>query len=281
MFSKFSRSLALVRASADVLRADKELLVFPLLATLAGCVVIASFVVPAFLGGLFGDDGRHPDRVLLGVLVFAFYLVQYSVVFFFNTALVGAALIRLRGGDPSVADGLRLALARLPVILGYAAISATVGLFLRGLQKRTGWIGRWIAGLIGVAWTVATFLAVPVLVSENVGPVEAIRRSAALLKKTWGENLIGNAGLGLVFVLAYLGLGVLGAALLLAAVKAHSPLLIASVGGLWVIAMLLLALIQAALQGIYAAALFRYASDGEIGAGFDAGLVVQAFHVKT
>jgi hypothetical protein len=130
------------------------------------------------------------------VFLFLFYLVQYSIIFFFNCALVGAAMIRLDGGDPTVRDGLRIASSRIVQIIGYAAIAATVGLILRLIEERAGFIGRWIAGLIGLAFTVATFLTVPILVSRDVGPVEAVKESAALLKKTWGENIIGNGGMG-------------------------------------------------------------------------------------
>src|SRR5690606_12092796 len=130
---------------------------------------------------------------------FLFYLCQYFVIFFFNTALVGAAMIRLEGGDPTVSDGLRIARERMGAILGYAAIAATVGLVLRALEERAGFLGRIVIGLIGLAWTLATFLVVPVLVSQNVGPVEALKESVRLLKRSWGENLAGNVGIGLAF----------------------------------------------------------------------------------
>ena len=139
------------------------------------------------------------------VFLFLFYLVQYFIIFFFNSALVGAAMIRLDGGDPTVRDGLRIASSKIVPIIGYAAIAATVGLILRIIEERAGFIGRWIAGLFGLAFTVATFLTVPILVTRDVGPVEAVKESAVLLKKTWGENIIGNAGMGLVFFLFYLG----------------------------------------------------------------------------
>ncbi len=188
MFARFAQSWSLIKASASVLRSDKELLLFPLLSAIASMVVAASFIVPAVLGGAvttLGDGGHVSPTLYLGL--FAFYVVQYFVIIFFNTALVGAAMIRLRGGDPTVADGFRIALSKLPAILGYAVISATVGVLLRALQERAGFIGRYVVGLIGLAWTVASFLVVPVLANHDVGPIDAVKRSAELLKKTWGE----------------------------------------------------------------------------------------------
>jgi hypothetical protein len=171
-------------------------------------------------------------------------------------------------------------MARLPAILGYAVIAATVGMILRMLQERAGFIGRWIVGLLGVAWTVATFLTVPVLVSQNVGPIDAVKRSAELLKRTWGENLAGNIGMGLVFgiLIAIVAFG--GIALVIAAASADAKVLGFAIMALAVVGVALLALVQTALQGIYAAALYRYATTGDASGGFDHALIADAFHVK-
>ena len=278
---KFARSWALAKASLQVLRSDKELLVFPLVSGAAAVVVAASFVLPMFGLGLFEqlDAGEGVSLVFLA-WAFAFYLAQYFVIFFFNTALVGAAMIRLDGGDPTVGAGLRIAAGKVWPILGYAAIAATVGLLLRAIEERAGFIGRIVVGLLGVAWTAVTFLTVPVLVARDVGPVEAVRESASLLGRTWGENLIGNGGIGLTFILLNLGviLGGFGLVALLAAQQL--PLLAVAVAVLAVLAVLLLALVQAALSGIYSAALYRFAVQGDAPAGFDAVLLRDAFQRK-
>jgi hypothetical protein len=280
MFEKFSRSWSLIQASASVLRSDKELLVFPALSGLCSLIVIASFFVPIYSSGLFEHLGSRDARPTVTLVTFAFYFVQYFVIVFFNSALVGAATIRLRGGDPSVGDGLRIAASKLPTILGYAAIAATVGMVLRAIQERSGLIGKWIAGLLGAAWTVATFLAVPVLVNRDVGPIDAVKGSVALLKQTWGENLIGNGGIGTVFGLITLLVMMLGIALVVAVSGSKSPVLIGIVVASTVLAVLSLSLVQAALQGIYSAALYRYAEEGQVGEGFDHNAMANAFRVK-
>lgn len=281
MFDKLSRSWNLVKASAAVLRADRELLVFPLLSGIGTLLVAASFLLPAYFSGLLepANGEPAPDRVR-ALLAFAFYLVQYFVIIFFNSALVGAALIRLDGGDPTVADGLRIARSRLPAIFGYALISATVGVLLKALQERVGFIGRWIVGLLGVAWTMATFLAVPVLVARHVGPLEAVRESAGLLKKTWGENIAGNVGMGLVFFLITFGVMLIGVALIAGAASLHLDALAAALVVLLVTALALATLVQAALQGIYSAALYRFADRGDAGPGFPPSLVSGAFRSR-
>ncbi|MBX3697959.1 MAG: hypothetical protein KF811_09110 [Dokdonella sp.] len=280
MFEKFSHSWSLVKSSAAVLRSDKELLVFPLLSAVCCIIVAASFFVPAILGGLFAGLREENANPLLYVFLFAFYVVQYFVIIFFNSALIGAAMIRLRGGDPTVADGFRIAMSKLPAILGYALISATVGVILRALQERAGFIGRFVIGLIGLAWTIASFLVVPVLVSQDIGPIDAVKRSAELLKKTWGQNLIGTGGIGLVFGLGIFALAILGGVLIALAVSTGIVSIIVTTIVAFVLALLLLILIQAALQGVYAAALYRYATEGEAGESFDNALVAGAFKVK-
>ena len=206
MAGRFARSLDLARAAWSVVRADKELMLLPVLSVAALLLILGSLAVPvALLGGLSPDavDDEPGAVPALGVLVF--YIVAYFVTLFFNTALVGAAMIRMDGGNPRLGDGLRIAWERAGRIFGYACIAATVGLLLRALEQRIGLVGRIVVKLIGVGWALATFLVVPVLVTRDVGPVDAVKESAELLRRTWGENLIGNLGLGFVFGAGYFG----------------------------------------------------------------------------
>lgn len=280
VFERFSRSWGLIKASAGVLAQDKELLVFPLLSAICALVVTAAFVLPALGLGALDGLGNGGVPVATYALAFLFYLAQYFVIFFFNSALVGAAMIRLDGGDPTLRDGLRIAAGKALPILGYAAIAATVGMILRALQERSGLIGKLVSGALGVAWTLASFLVVPVLVTRNIGPIDAVKESAQLLKKTWGENLIGQGGVGLVFGLLYFGLVIAGIATIVAAATTGNGVLIGLAVAAVIVVLLLVALIQAALSGIYSAALYRYATGAGNSQGFDAQLLGQAFRVK-
>ena len=276
---RFQRSWTLTKCSFQVLRSDKELLVFPLVAALAAIMVVATFVLPMFGLGLFEnmDGGRSFELYVWG---FAFYLVQYFVMFFFNSALVGAAMIRLDGGDPTVSDGLRIARSKWKQILGYAAIAATIGLILRALEQRAGFLGRIVIGFIGVAWTAVTFLTVPVLVARDIGPVDAVKESASLLKQTWGENLIGNGGIGLVLGLFNVTLMLVGGGIAIFLASQGLTMLAIALGVAVVIAVIVTALAQAALSGIYSAVLYRYAIAGDAPQGFDGMLLQDAFQRK-
>ncbi len=282
MFERFSRSWELIKASAAVLGKDKELLVFPAVSSVAALIVAASFLVPLFWWSQGQADAFNKDEMspIWFLWCFAFYLTQYFVIFFFNTALVGAASMRLEGEDPTVADGLRIAWSKVGTILGYAAIAATVGLILRAIEERAGWVGKWIAGLFGAAWTVATFMVVPVLVHRDIGPLDAVKESALLLKQTWGENLIGQGGMGLIFGLGYVLLWIITLGLAVPAASANQVALASILVATGVIATLLLALMQAALTGIYAAALYRYAKGHVNAPEFSSGLLQNAFAPK-
>ncbi len=275
MFEKFARSWELVKASAEVLRSDRELMLFPVLSGLSSLLVLATFVLP--LAMLRTADGG------LGIgavaTAFAFYFCQYTVIVFFNVALVGAAMIRLDGGDPTLSDGLAAARARLPAILGYAAIAATVGVLLQAMKGKDNALVRLLGSGLGVTWTLATFMVVPVLVSRNVGPVDALRQGVSLLRDTWGENAIGNVGIGAAFgVLTSLAV-VAAVALTLLAAQASLALAVA-IGALCVLAVLLLGVYQAALTAVYSAVLYRFATTHQAPPAFRGIALQQAFSTK-
>jgi hypothetical protein len=153
-------------------------------------------------------------------------------------------------------------------------------MILRAISERAGFIGRIVVGLIGFAWSVATYLVVPVLAAEGVGPIEAIKRSASYLRKTWGEQIVGNLGIGTAFGLLTLGTVLSGGLLFVGAAATGSVALMVAVGVMTLLALIALALIGSALGGVYAAAVYRYAADGQTGTYFSAALVRDAFRQK-
>ena len=277
MFDKISRSWHLVKASAGVLRTDKELLLFPVISGFATLLVALTFLVPVLGLRIFEGGEIGPAGFVVG---FLFYVSQYFVIFFFNTALVGAAMIRLEGGDPTVADGLRIARSKIGVILGYAAIAATVGIVLKALGEKAGGLGKVIINMIGMAWTFATFLVVPILVTRDVGPIDAVKESVTLLKRTWGENVVGNVGINFAFGLITTAVVVLAIAMVFGAAMLGGPKLAVVAAVIGVIAVAGVAVFQAALSGVYSAAVYRYAVDGQAPEGFTGGELQAAFHQK-
>ncbi|MBX3029345.1 MAG: hypothetical protein KF809_04245 [Chloroflexi bacterium] len=261
---------AMAIKSWGVLRHDRELMLFPAVSFVLTLLVSIGFLLPFWASGAFLDFANgQVDPVMLGVL-FLYYLTTYTIVIFCNVAVVAGALIRLQGGEPTLSDGFGVAFDRLPAIIGYAAIAATVGVALRTLAERTGIIGRLILGGVGVAWSLATFLVAPVLVVEKVGPVQAILRSAGLLRTSWGEQIGGNIGIGLVFTLLSIGVAVIAAALF-AVVVDTSAFAASAVVVLAVLIIAALALLGTTLQAVFTASVYRYAVTGDGGTMFRDG----------
>lgn len=278
MAGSIGNSIELMKASANVLRLDKELLVLPMMSGVASVLVLASFAAPIAFSGAWDVFGGGDTSYLALSVMFLFYVVQYTVIFFFNSALVGAALIRLDGGDPTVSDGLAIASQRMGAILGYAVIAATVGMILRMIAERGGVFARIGAAVGGMAWTLATYLAVPVLVTKNIGPIDAIKESGAIFKRTWGEQVTANFGLSWGIMLLFMAWTALsfGVGFVAAQISGAAVL---PVIGIAVVGYVFIGLVGSALNGIYSAALYRYAMTGETGA-FDARIMGHAFRQK-
>src|ERR1700693_4145229 len=219
MLDRFQRSWDLASACMDLLMEEKALIAFPFMASIGIAVVTLSFAVPLVptFALPWSHGAEHTVSSLAYVILFVFYWIQFSLIIFFNTALVEVAMRRFDGEDATIGDGLRRALSMLPVILTYAFIAATVGTLLRLIAERVGFIGRLGVGAIGFVWAAGGARGVPILAAEDVGPVEAIQRSVELIKRAWGEDLIGSVGIGLVFgvIMAVMvvagGMGVLAA----------------------------------------------------------------------
>ncbi|TLN27517.1 hypothetical protein FDZ74_01235 [bacterium] len=277
--NRFSRSWELIKASARVLAADKELLIFPIVSSIASLIVTISFAVPLLLTGGLNAVSQDRFPAIYYLVLFLFYIVQYFVIFFANTALVGAATIRLKGGDPTVGDGFRIAFSHFGPILGYAAIAATVGMILRLISERSRGLGRLVISLIGFAWNVATFLVVPILAVEGIGPIQAIQRSTALLKKTWGEQIIGNFGVGLIFGLISFGLILLSLPFFYLLISSEMIWGAVALAAVLILLLVLVGLVQSTLNGIYTAAIYQYAIDERTGF-FEEGMIRDAFVAK-
>ncbi|MBZ0112600.1 MAG: DUF6159 family protein [Thermoanaerobaculia bacterium] len=281
MMQRLRNSWAVMKTSAAALNADRELLVFPLVSAIATLIVSLTFIVPVVISGAWQMVGDESTGKIIGALfLWCFYFVLATITVYCNTALVGAAMIRFDGGDPTLADGLRVASSRFSTILGYAAISASVGLLLKVIQGKGGKLQAIVASIVGVGWSLATFLIVPVLAANDIGPIEAVKQSGLLFKKTWGEQVVGAGGIRLVSGIAVVLLILIGGISITLAAATESVALIITVAVLFGLALGLLLLVTAALQGIYSAALYRYATTGVGAFGFEPTQLGTAFRAK-
>ncbi len=266
-FERLRIGWQLTKVSLSTLRREKGLIVLPFLSLLTTGVAWILFFIGIFF---FAPTPTNPfGSVFFYAGLAVVYFVTFFVSIYFNAAVMGAAMIRLNGGDPTISDGLKVANENLRRIAGWALLSATVGLILRAIAERAGIIGRIIAGFAGAAWGVITYLVVPVLIFEKVGPWAAVKRSGSLLRKTWGEAMGGYFSLGAIFIL----LALPGLLLLIGGVAIGGIVGLLVGAGVAVVYWLILGLLGAAAQSILVTALYRYATTGKLGFGFPEGLL--------
>ncbi len=206
--TRMQRSWALAKASWDVLKSEKGLLWLPVLSFLASLVVLGVFslAIWATVGKDTGVGGQneYSTNVATWVLAACMYVGMAFSQTYFLAALCAGANERLQGRDSTIGTALAVANSRLHRILPWAIVSATVSVIVQAIEERFGFLGQIIGGLVGAAWNVVTFLTIPIIVFEDVGPITALKRSGTLLKKTWGENLMAQIGLGIIGMLAFI-----------------------------------------------------------------------------
>lgn len=270
---RIHRSWALIRQSYGVLRSNPSLIAFPIISSIASILIFISFALPMYFA--FGQDVMETEKMPPAAypFLFLFYVVSYFVVIFFNAGLVHCASEALSGRETSLNSGLNAAGRKVVPILGWALLSATIGVILRTISERVGIVGKLVVALIGGAWTIITFFVVPSMVLEGIGPISAIKHSAVTLKKTWGEALIGGAGIGLALGLLSLPPIVL---IIFAAFLGSFPIIFITVG-FAILYWLALAAIGSSLQGIYTTAVYCYANTHTVPVGFDEAAMTEAF----
>ncbi len=270
---RIKRGWGLTKKSWGLLRENPSLIRFPLYGGVATTLLAIVFLGPGLY--LWEEDqvaGAIPI-IVIGVYVLSF------VGFYFSVGLAASADMIFRGQEATVSDGLAVSRTRIAQISGWAAVSAAISLVMNLLENQGGSLGQIAARLVGMAWTLVTFLAVPVIAIEGTGPFETITRSASLFRERWGQQITGNIAIGAaVFLLGVLPAGLLiaaGIALWSAAAFAGAVLVV--IGAL-VLAISLL--VSRALSGIFGVALYRYALDGEVVGGFSQADLESAVKVK-
>jgi hypothetical protein len=274
---RISNSIDLAKASLAVLRSDKELAAIPLVST-AVCGVAAVVVG----GGAFlsmqhvvnpapGQNAYNATPLTWAVGIVGLFLIG-MIAQFFAAVLIAGANERLEGGNPTIGSAISKASTRTGSILGWSIVNSTVGMILNAIREKAGFLGVAVTSLIGAAWNVITWLALPIIIVEGVGPITAIKRSVLLLKQTWGENLIAQIGFGAIGSLLLIpGVLVFGA-LIFVIPWVAIPLLflyIAVVGS-----------VMGALSAIYRTALYRFAVGLPNGEAFSEDVLAGAFRTK-
>jgi Family of unknown function (DUF6159) len=276
--SRFRQGWELTKKSWAMLRSNRQLFRFPIYGALAALAVTIVLVLP---GLYLIDDGQ---RVVGGLLTAIGLYGSSFIAIYFGVALAATADAIFGGREATISAGFAVARERLGAIAGWAALAALVGVLISLLQ-RGGSIGQVIAGsLVGAAWSLITFMAVPVITFEGTGPWSTLKRSATLFKERWAGQVTGNVAIGgIVFLL-----GILPAVALIAigiyawtsndggGSLAGGAVIVAFGVALLAVSMLILQ----ALRGVFGVALYRFASSGEVPSGYTQDELESAVRVR-
>jgi hypothetical protein len=289
MFEVLERSWELAKLSFSVIKADREMLLFPLLAGLFSMLFTLAILFPSgIIAMLTGADGE--TGLVLGavhyLLLFVTYLGLAFIATFFNVCVVFTTRTRFEGGDATFMDSVRFATSKAHLIFQWSMVAATVGLFLAALDRiaeRIGGVGEVILdiirGLLGMAWSIVTIFVIPAMVYDELSPMDAIRRSTDVLKHTWGESLVRHYGLGLVQFLFAL-LGVAFCVPLFTIVGAGGGAGMAVAVAFAVVYFLTLGLVFQVANSVFNTALYVYGARDEEPSGFNHEVLEHAFRQR-
>ncbi|AKK25886.1 DUF6159 family protein [Mycobacterium sp. EPa45] len=287
MFESVTRGWGMVKASWGVLKDYPKLAVFPVFSGIALLGVTAVMVIPTGVGAALGVGMNLSDNEIQGIVyaaLFVWYFLCTFVVVFCNAALISCALQSFAGQPPTIGSGFAAAAKRLPQILGWSLLAATVGVILQAVEslltEKLGFFGDLLSGIFSALWGVATYFAIPVVVTEGVGPIRAIKRSSALLRRTWGESLAGAGGLGLISTLFALPLIGIVALITVLAGGVGGQAAAWTLGPIAAVYLLALILVFTALGAIFRAAVYVYATTGATPSHMDSRLLQSSFRPK-
>lgn len=201
------RSSVMVSACFRILKNNKKLLLFPFISLLCCAIAIISFIFPAFAGMsyiLHNNISGYQFIISIVVILFVFYTVIYFIMTFFNAAFLFCVDSIICKKPVSLCNGIKAATACLPVIFAWSLIAATVGMILSLLEKRSNRGFSIARTVLGVSWSIITFLALPVLIFENKGPFAAIKDSIKSMKNKWGDGVRLGLNLYVYFLIPHL-----------------------------------------------------------------------------
>ena len=302
--NRFERSWSLFRSSLAVILRNKELLIFPVITSIASVVVFLFFFAPAVLwptghsyltaehwhalaDKYFTKTGQPgPHEFSLSPVAIAYsgllYFVSMFVATFFNVAFYHEILAALNGEAVSLSRGLSFAVSRWKAIVMWTLFAGLIGLLIKLIEERLDFVGKIIARLVGVAWSIASVFVIPVMVrdEETSNPITMVKKSAEILTSTWGESLIGYVGIGIINSVVFFGSAVALALGIIVTTQIHNYLLMGLIIGGWVIAMICWSYLMNVANLVYKGALYLYASEGILAEPYDEEALHTAWRFK-
>jgi Family of unknown function (DUF6159) len=254
---------------------DKEMLMIPIIAFVIQLFLLGASAIVLYSLGFFAvlqDEGAKltPEEY---VFVFVWYVIGAFMVAWTQAAIAHIVYTRAHGGDATLGQGIGRATRLWPALLLWSVITSTVGIILRSIAERSGILGKVVIALLGATWAVLTYFVVPSMVIGRRSSIAAIKDSALVFKRTWGETFVTNISFSLVVVLAFLGYVVVlvGIGFLAGWSVGIGIVLIL----LLTLGVLVLSLVSATLSSILRTLLYIYASEQVTPTNFNKELLDQ------
>jgi hypothetical protein len=289
---KFKKSWQLTKAAWQAIRLDKELFALPII----GFFISFAVVIPAGIAAIFNpnnvfysatimDNGAEGQVSIVGYIsLVVLGLILACVSTFISGAVAHGAIERFKGNNPTIKSSLAGAWSHIGSLMAFTAFSYTIGYILSEIANRIPFIGgKIVVWLADAAWRVASFFAIPVIVTNegSINPAQATKKSVQIIKQVWGESLIISATVGLVAILSFLGYFGLTIALFLVSGMLSLPgAIFVALGILALVGLIVLALVFSMLEAFVKAAIYYYAVTGQSPAHFNQQLLRQAFTPK-
>ncbi|MFT4310045.1 MAG: DUF6159 family protein [Candidatus Woesearchaeota archaeon] len=272
----FKQSLEIFKMSWGVLVKNPFMMLFPILGALFSTVFFVALLIPAFF--TLGNE------VMMYVYAFILYFGFAFIATFFNVGTVYAAKQIFEKKSVGFFECLSFSIKKIHLIFLWSLLSATVGLLLlilEQLARRAKGFGPIIIGMIrsvlGMAWAIISVFVVPVMVYEGLTPIEALKRSVQVLKKTWGQSLIRHVGLGALQFIAILVGIIVTVVVVIATLGLQNIYVTLGVIGAGILYVMIVIVACNVLNTIYNTALYVYGAQQSAPEGFDSATLKQTF----
>jgi hypothetical protein len=275
---RFSRGWRLTKDSWAVIKADRSLLAFPVVGSIAAIVAFTIVAIPGVVAYVASDQWW----TILPFAAIALYVATF-VTIYMGVGLAAAAAQVMDGQNATLKSGLAVSRQHVGSIAKWALVQATVGLIINALQQMAESengllriVGLIFTMLVSVAWSLASFFVIPLVAFEDLGPKDALTRSVAIIKEQWGESVVGSAAIGGVIGL----LGILPAIVLIVlgvGVGGPGGIAMIVVGA---VVLLIAAVLVNTLSQVFRVALYRYATGAPETPGFASDDLASAFRPK-
>ena len=261
---RLRRSWDVTKKTFSVIKADKEILAFPIIGVIITVILFLLLFFP-FLTAMIVQSTVPPITLMV------FFFLEIFTGVYSHAAIVHIARTRFEGGDATFMEGVKAAWKRKWQLFQWALLTGTVGIIISSAERQArekggiiGAIAKILIGLAGLAWKIVSIFVVPAIIFNGKGPINSLKSSYHTIKKTWGESLVKYLGLNvvenLIGAIGFIIFAVPGILFFIDGVMSLGTFFII----LWFLFIALTKVVLSAADTVFNTALFIYADTGKV-----------------